>query len=227
MCAPAVKDFIASSPSPLRSPEASRPRRTALAAERESETSPEEPGGEAPKYVAPIFQELNCSNDNAKGLMRAMVGAFNSGQRAVDIVLLDPRQKATLMYALATLPDAFEASAQILIRRRDRRFRMRVAQKFLPQQDVDPEVLRISGGTNLTNMGNAVRRHFVDPVGNNKDARTVQLEFQGKACAENALLVIENAARTSWRELVFHAGFKDTSTEEKQSVSIVVTINTI
>jgi hypothetical protein len=214
----------------------------------ESPTPEKEPvyadadAGGAPEPNLPVFQELNISGKTTpKGLMRAMVGAFNKGERAVDLVLTDPRCKHVFLYSVALLPSAFRASGQVLIRRRDRRLRMRVVQKFRPQEDEEPEVFRVASGTNVTALGQLVKNIFTDPLGNNLK-RTVQLEFQGKACAGLAILVVEHAERLAFRELFFHARYvqeeipssEPASDQDAQAapaapnkkVSILVTITT-
>mmetsp|Transcript_82818 Transcript_82818/g.224408 ORF Transcript_82818/g.224408 Transcript_82818/m.224408 type:complete len:294 (+) Transcript_82818:195-1076(+) len=173
----------------------------------ESPTPEKEPvyGDAAPPPNIPLFQELNISaKTTPKGLMRAMVGAFNNGERAVDLVLTDPRHKHIFLYSLALLPAPFRASGQVLIRRRDRRLRMRVVQRFRPPEDEAPEVFRVASGSNITALGQLVKNIFTDSLGNNLK-RTVQLEFQGQVCAGNAVLVIEHAERLAFRELFFHA----------------------
>lgn len=153
--------------------------------------------------VVPLFQELNVSNSTLpKKLMQAMVAVFNRGDRAVDLVLLDPRAKSTLMYSIAQLPDQFQAAAQMLVRRRDRRFRVRVIKAFRPAPDESPEVFRISKTTNMTKLTNAIVSKFVDVVGNNLK-RTVKMQFAGRETAAQAILAIESAGQRANREFTF------------------------
>jgi len=176
----------------------------------DSEAAPAETPAEAPEaskqepaVIAPLFQELNVSNaTDSRKLMGAIVGVFNKGDRACDLVLTDPRAKATMMYAVATLPDAFNGAAQILLRRRDRRLRMRVLQHFRPVPDEDAEVLRVSKTTNTTKLGSAIMSKFVDVVGNNL-RRTIKLQFAGKDAAQVVVNGIEKAAHKAHRELTF------------------------
>lgn len=161
----------------------------------------------APAAPQPLFQELKITNRTTpKGLMGAMVAIFNRGERAVDLVLIDPRAKHTPMYAIAQIPENFQASASVQMRRRDRRLRIRVYQQLRPEADAEPEVFRVSKSTNATKLGNAIKSKFVDYAGNNLQ-RTVRLEFQGKPTAAQALLAIENAGRLAYRELAFMPKF--------------------
>lgn len=164
---------------------------------------PEEVAESESHTVVPLFQELNVSNSTLpKKLMQAMVAVFNRGDRAVDLVLIDPRAKSTLMYSIAQLPDQFRAAAQVLVRRRDRRFRVRVIKAFRPSPDESPEVFRISKTTNMTKLTNAIVSKFVDVVGNNLK-RTVKMQFAGKETAAQAILAIESAGQRANREFTF------------------------
>eukprot|EP00931_Biecheleriopsis_adriatica_P066633 TRINITY_DN40941_c0_g1_i1.p1 TRINITY_DN40941_c0_g1~~TRINITY_DN40941_c0_g1_i1.p1 ORF type:complete len:290 (+),score=61.28 TRINITY_DN40941_c0_g1_i1:40-909(+) len=202
---------------PLRLGRTSNDCRTARRAEEEEEEASDSDetsdsdgssgNDEAPasEVIAtkPLFQELNVSNSTSpRKLMGAMVAIFNNGDRAVDLVLTDPRAKGTLMYGILNLPDAFRAAAQVLLRRRDRRLRIRVLQHFQPVPDKDPEVLRISKATNSTKLGSAIMSKFVDIVGNNLQ-RTVKLQFQGMTNAATAIMAIEKAGHKAHREFTF------------------------
>merc|ERR1712032_1071533 len=90
----------------------------------------------------PLFQELIVSNrSEAKMLMRAMVAIFNKGERATDLVLVDANSKHELIKAVAVVPEQFRSSAQLLLRRRDRRLRIRVTQNYRPESAEEPEVI--------------------------------------------------------------------------------------
>lgn len=176
-------------------------KHTQLSAEGETAVAvdPAEYGGEA----MPLFQELIVSNrSTTKALRGAVVAIFNKGEKAVDLVLVDSNSKHLLMSTAATVPDQFHASAQLLIRRRDRRLRMRLTQHFQPESDEDPEVFRIGQTINVTKVGTAVQSRLVD-VGGNNLKRSVKLEFAGNANAARALLVIESAQRFAYRDLTF------------------------
>lgn len=155
---------------------------------------------------APLFQELNVSmKTEPRKLMKAMVAIFNRGERAVDLVLIDPRYKHTFIYALVLMPDNFKASAQVLIRRRDRRLRVRVIQHFEPPQDPEQakvDTIRVARTANVTRIGTLLKNKFVDVIGTNLQ-RTVKMQFQGKETASLAIIAIENAARLAYRELSF------------------------
>eukprot|EP00933_Yihiella_yeosuensis_P002881 TRINITY_DN10506_c0_g1_i1.p1 TRINITY_DN10506_c0_g1~~TRINITY_DN10506_c0_g1_i1.p1 ORF type:complete len:365 (-),score=100.97 TRINITY_DN10506_c0_g1_i1:255-1349(-) len=167
------------------------------------------PANSAPR-IAPLFQELNVSNTTQpKSLMKAIVAVFNRGERAVDLVLIDPRAKSTMMYAIALIPDAFDSAAQLLMRRRDRRLRIRVLQHFRPKPDEEAEVMRISSQVNITRVSSAMMSKFVDLVGNNMK-RTVKVQFQGRAAAANALMTIEQAGQKAHREFTFSPRFVKT-----------------
>lgn len=158
------------------------------------------------KNPALLFQELNISSKTEpKRLMKAMVAVFNRGERAVDLVLIDPRYKHTFIYALVIMPDNFKASAQVLVRRRDRRLRVRVIQHFVPPKDPEQpkvETIRVAKTANVTRIGTLLKNKFVDVIGTNLQ-RTVKLQFQGKETASLALISIENAGRLAYRELSF------------------------
>jgi len=155
----------------------------------------------------PLFQELYVTNrSQPKAMMRAVVGAFNNGARAVDLVLTASQCKSTLMYTLPLIPRNFRSSAMILTRRRDRRLRLRVVQNFQPMSDDNPEVFKVSRSSNYTAMGQAIKNQIVDVGGNNK-MRTVKLVFAGKEAASNALLTVETASREAYRELFFEAEY--------------------
>lgn len=157
--------------------------------------------------LTPLFQELIVSNRTTpKSLSGAIIAIFNRGEKAVDLILIDPRCKSTLMYAINFIPDAFRASAQIMPRRRDRRLRVRVFLKFQPLKDSDAEVFRISKSTNVTKLGRAMKNRFVDFSGNNL-ARTVELQFAGRESSSLAMLAIEHAGHYLFRELVFQPRF--------------------
>lgn len=160
---------------------------------------------DASPHMTPLFQELNVTNStDARKLMGAMVAIFNAGERAVDLVLLSAFNKSTLMYAIAEVPKQFEPSAQIQLRRRDRKMRVRVLQHFQPKPDPDAEVMRISKQTNSTKLGSAIMSKFVDIIGNNLK-RSVKLEFQGAATASIALEAIEKAQHKAHREFTWMA----------------------
>jgi len=166
--------------------------------------TPEEPA-EAPaaKPVAPLFQELNVSaTSDRKKIKGALIAIFNTGDRAADLVLLSPRNKSTMLYAIAELPTPFEAAAQFLMRHRDRRMRVRVLQKFAPTPDDDAQEMRISSKTNSTKLGSAIMSKFVDVAGNNLK-RTVKLEFQGEATATIAMEAIEKAQHKAHRQFTW------------------------
>lgn len=195
----------AESPAEASPAEASTEETPAKSSEEASpaEASDEQDSKQEPAAIAPLFQELNVSNStDTRKLMGAVVAVFNKGDRAVDLILTDPRAKATMMYAVATLPDAFDAAAQILLRRRDRRLRMRVLQHFRPVPDEDAEVLRVSKSTNTTKLGSAIMSKFVDIVGNNL-RRTVKLQFAGRDAAQVTVNGLEKAAHKAHRELTF------------------------
>eukprot|EP00434_Breviolum_minutum_P036542 symbB.v1.2.032378.t1/scaffold3885.1/size48838/2 len=155
--------------------------------------------------IQPLFQELNVTNStDARKLMGAMVAIFNAGDRAVDLVLLSNFNKSTLVYAIAEVPKPFETAAQVQLRRRDRKMRVRVLQHFQPTPDPDAEVMRISRQTNSTKLGSAIMSKFVDIVGNNLK-RSVKLEFQGAMTASIALDAIEKAQHKAHREFTFIA----------------------
>lgn len=160
---------------------------------------------DASSHMTPLFQELNVTNStDARKLMGAMVAIFNAGERAVDLVLLSAFNKSTLMYAIAEVPKQFEPSAQIQLRRRDRKMRVRVLQHFQPKPDPDAEVMRISRQTNSTKLGSAIMSKFVDIIGNNLK-RSVKLEFQGAATASIAIEAIEKAQHKAHREFTWIA----------------------
>mmetsp|Transcript_52909 Transcript_52909/g.85635 ORF Transcript_52909/g.85635 Transcript_52909/m.85635 type:complete len:351 (-) Transcript_52909:163-1215(-) len=170
--------------------------------------------------IAPLFQEFNVSmNTDPKKLMKVMVAIFNKGERALDLILTDPRAKSTLLYSIAMLPDNFRAAAQILTRRRDRRMRVRVLQHFRPIPDADMEVLRMSKTTNVTKLGSAITSKFVDVAGNNLK-RSVKLEFAGREIAFNAMMAIETASQKANRELTFSPRFVKQALDAVSSESI-------
>jgi len=163
----------------------------------------------APARILPVFQEKNVTFlTDQKKLAGVMVGIFSSGERAVDLILRDPRAsaKAKMAYSVALLPNTFRAAAQILVRRRDRTLRMRVLQHFRPTPDENPEVMRISANANITRLASAILSKFVDVAGNNLQ-RTVQLQMQGPACAALALQAIEQASQKAHREFTIHPFF--------------------
>lgn len=164
---------------------------------------------EAPPPTAPLFQEMIVSNSTVpKKLMKAIVGVFGKGEKAVDLVLVDPRCKDTLMYAICSLPSQFRATAQVLLRRRDRRMRLRVYRDSIPpDEDPSPEVLYLSKQTNASSLGFAIKSRFVDAVGNNRK-RTVKLDFAGREASSRALVAIESAIHFAHRELLFRPRFE-------------------
>lgn len=135
-----------------------------------------------------------------------MSAIFNRGERAVDLILTDPRAKSKLLYSVAMMSDNFRAAAQIQMRRRDRRLRMRVFQHFRPTPDENPEVLPVMKTANITRLSSAILSKFVDVAGNNLQ-RTVQLRFQGKDCAAVAIQAIEQASQKAHREFTLHPFF--------------------
>lgn len=154
---------------------------------------------------AMVFKELNVSEKTEpKLLMKKMVAMFqNEGERVIELVLTAPRAKHVLMYALALVPDFFRIGAQVLIRRRDRRLRIRVIRDFQPEASPMPQELRISANiTNLTIATELVKGRFVDGIGNNLNS-TVKLKFQGAAAAANAILIIETVGKSAWREFTW------------------------
>lgn len=162
----------------------------------------------------PLFQELNVSNRTRPDkLMGVVVALFNRGQRAVDLVLIDPRCKSTLLYALRKLPDKMETSAIVLTRRRDRRFRVRVIQRFRPPQDAKPEILRIPALANVTKLGRLLKGKLVSNDGDNVN-RTVTLQCAGKEASSRTLMTIEHAAQLSNRELAFQVGSRVVEPED-------------
>lgn len=165
----------------------------------------------APSFQATpfrLFQELNVSNrTEPKRLMKAIVGVFNSGAKAVDLVLIDPRCRHTLVYAMCSVPAVFSPTAQVLLRRRDRRLRLRLFQRYVPEEDENPAGLLVAPTANTTRLANAVKSRLMDQLGNNLPTRTVKLEFMGKAAAAKALMAIENAVHYSGRELLFRSRF--------------------
>jgi len=199
-------------------------------------------GGEATKAAdeaapekldnEPLFQELIVLNRTTpKTIVGAMVAIFSRSERAVDLVLVDPRSKHLLLYSVLQLPQQFRASAQVLLRRRDRRLRVRVIQHYMPESDEDAEVLRVSRGTNSTNLGNAISKRLVTSMGSNLK-RSVKLEFAGPDATSKALLAIEHAGHLANRELTWMAryvqrnkeGNTDASSQGSQQVSILVTL---
>eukprot|EP00435_Cladocopium_sp_Y103_P071231 s94_g37.t1 len=179
-------------------------RRAEEVAEADAE-APAETKADASTHMTPLFQDLNVTNStDARKLMGAMVAIFNAGERAVDLVLLSAFNKSTLMYAIAEVPKEFEPSAQVQLRRRDRKMRVRVLQHFQPKPDPDAEVMRISRQTNSTKLGSAIMSKFVDIIGNNLK-RSVKLEFQGAATASIALEAIEKAQHKAHREFTWIA----------------------
>lgn len=180
-----------------------------------------------------LFQELVVtSNTTPKGLMGAVVGTFGSGEKAVDLVLIDIRYKHTLIEALARVPDAFGVGAQVQMPRADRRLRVRVIKQF-PYKELDPtpEVLKVARHTNSTSLGNIVMGKFVDFAGNNLQTQTVQLKFAGKDAAVVAMNAIEHVSRRAYRELTFSAAYSEegpteghTEGSQAKVVSIVVTL---
>eukprot|EP00929_Paragymnodinium_shiwhaense_P062244 TRINITY_DN31078_c0_g1_i1.p1 TRINITY_DN31078_c0_g1~~TRINITY_DN31078_c0_g1_i1.p1 ORF type:complete len:328 (+),score=89.71 TRINITY_DN31078_c0_g1_i1:76-1059(+) len=163
----------------------------------------------APAEFGPLFQELYVSNSTVpKKLMKAIVGVFGHGDRAVDLVLVDSRCKDTLMYAICSLPSQFRATAQVLLRRRDRRLRLRVFRDAIPsEEEPSPEVLYLGKQTNASSLGFAIKSRFVDQVGNNRK-KTVKLDFAGREAASRALVAIESAMHFAHRELVFRPRFE-------------------
>lgn len=156
---------------------------------------------------APLFQELNVSDKTSpKGLRGAIVAIFNRNERAVDLVLINPRVKHTLLYGLASVPDNFHAAGVTLIRKRDRRLRLRVVQQYKLHAPDDTEVLKVPANANVTRLGRAIQNKFVDIIGNNL-GKYVKLQFSGKEAATKALIAIENAAKGSYREFAFSIKF--------------------
>merc|ERR1719362_2737640 len=103
------------------------------------------------------------------------------------------------------MPENFKASAQVLVRRRDRRLRVRVIQHCVPPKDPEQtrvDTIRVAKTANVTKIGTLLKNKFVDVIGTNLQ-RTVKLQFQGKETASLAIIAIENAARAAYRELSF------------------------
>lgn len=179
-------------------------------AEEEGDSATTEPKTEeaeveapAPESVTPLFQELNVtSTSQAKKLKGAMVAIFNTGERAADLVLLSPRNRSTMLYAIAEMPQEFRPAAQFLLRQRDRKMRVRVLQHFQPVADADAEEMRVSKTTNSTKLGSAIMSKFVDVAGNNLK-RTVKLEFQGAFTASIAMEAIEKAQHKAHRQFTW------------------------
>ncbi|CAK9028044.1 unnamed protein product [Durusdinium trenchii] len=179
----------------VRSAEEGEVEAAVLAAEAEP--------AEAEAHYLPLFQELNVSSStDARKLMGAMVAVFNKGDRAVDLVLTSPSNRSTMMYAIGDVPSNFDSAAQLLLRKRDRRMRVRVLKNFRPPVEAEPEVMRVSRQTNSTKLGSAIMSKFVDIVGNNLK-RSVKLEFQGAQTASIALEAIEKAQHKAHREFTF------------------------
>jgi len=169
--------------------------------ETESEEATEE--APAPESVTPLFQELNVtSSSQSRKLKGAMVAIFNTGDRAADLVLQSPRNRSTMLYAIAEMPHEFRPAAQFLLRQRDRRMRVRVLQHFQPVADDDAEEMRVSKTTNSTKLGSAIMSKFVDVAGNNLK-RTVKLEFQGAFTASIAMEAIEKAQHKAHRQFTW------------------------
>lgn len=165
------------------------------------------PAAEPPAMAEPLFQELFVSNNTTpKKLMGAMVAVFGTGARAVDLVLVDPRCKHTLMYGISSLPAQFEATASVLLRKRDRRLRIRVYQHVVPVEEEDPEMLYVSKTTNVTSLGYVIKSRFVDQIGNNLK-KSVKMKFAGKETSNRAIIAIENAMHYANRELAFRPRF--------------------
>jgi len=165
------------------------------------------PAAEPLAMAEPLFQELFVSNNTTpKKLMGAMVAVFGTGARAVDLVLVDPRCKHTLMYGISSLPAQFEATASVLLRKRDRRLRIRVYQHVVPVEEEDPEMLYVSKTTNVTSLGYVIKSRFVDQIGNNLK-KSVKMKFAGKETSNRAIIAIENAMHYANRELAFRPRF--------------------
>jgi len=202
-----------------------------LCAEGDAEASDATPAVGTGEELKPLFQELIVTNvSQPKKLLGALVYIFKHGERAADLVLVDPRYKHLLMYTVALVPEEFQACAQLLIRRRDRRLRVRVLQHFRPKEDETPEVFRIAKSTNITALGTRLMKNFVDWTGNNLN-RTVKLQFAGKETASMALMAMEQAVHKAYRELAFIPRFveethveSDAQAAGKRVVSMLVTV---
>lgn len=162
--------------------------------------------------VVPLFQELVISNyTNASAIKSAVIAIFNKGDRAVDLVVRDYRVKHVPMYTLATLPSNFKAAAQVLLRKRDRRLRVRIMQHAQPPPNSDgelPHVFRFHQESNITRVANLIKYQFVDPFGNNLK-RQVKLEFAGRQSAAKAIMGIEQTMQLTNREFTFAGGFEE------------------
>jgi len=160
----------------------------------------------------PLFQELIVTNKStSRVLMGATVAIFNKGERAADLILVDPGSKHELIKIAALVPEQFRASAQLLLRRRDRRLRMRMIQNFRPESDEEPELILVTKGTNTTKLGAALQSRFVDVLGQNR-GRSVKLKLMGDQAAEIAILAIEKAQRLAYRDLAFVARYFEEET---------------
>lgn len=182
---------------------------TSMAAEGETMPAPTKDS-----ETAPLFQELIVSNrSSAKVLMGATVAIFNKGEKAADLVLVDADSKHELVKTAAFVPAQFRASAQLLLRRRDRKLRMRLTQNFRPEPDEDPELILVTKTSNATKLGAVLKSRFVDALGDNR-GRSVKLKLMGNTAAAITVLAIENAQRSAYRDLAFVARYVEEESDD-------------